>query len=52
MFEMIFMIAIILGWFAIAGLLEILGLGALLLIDYVFKTHVGRRVCRWIFYEN
>lgn len=26
--------------------------GVLLLIDIFFKTHIGRRFCRWLFSED
>lgn len=50
--ELLLMFAIFNILLFIAGVLFVVILGALLLTDYVFKTHVGRRVCRWIFYEN
>lgn len=46
--ELLVMFSIYMGWMFIAGVIGLIGLGILLLCDYVFNTHVGRRACRWI----
>lgn len=34
--------------FFVAALIGVTTIGVLLLIDWIFKTNIGRKVCRWI----
>lgn len=52
MIDLALTFAVLGGWFAIAGILFLILLGMLLSIDWIFKTNVGRRFCRWIFCED
>jgi hypothetical protein len=50
--ENLLVLAAIIGVFGLAGLGILLVIGGLLLCDLVFKTHTGRRFCRWLFSEE